>query len=77
MNVKKGLGEEMNIDWDDIPNKIWMKGRKICICTTFKECTPRLLACIEDNIYSKDGYGEAEGIEWAHVRKDYETPATL
>ena len=58
----------MSIDWDDIPTKIWMNNGKIAICTTFKQCTPRLLACIEDNIVEIDG---KEYIEWRHVEKDY------
>ncbi len=58
------------IDWDDIQNKIWMNNGKIVVCTTFKNATARLFACIEDNIVEIDGH---EFIEWQHVEKDYKS----
>lgn len=61
------------IDWDDISNKIWMNDGKIVVCTTFKNATPRLFSCIEDNIVEIDGL---EYIEWRHVEKDYKSTRT-
>lgn len=66
------------IDWDDLPNKIWMKDGKIVICSTIKNITPRLISCIEDNIidtsnYHDDGTPEyMEEINWNSVKDDYD-----
>lgn len=66
------------IDWDDIPNKIWMNNGKIVVCSTFKNATPRLFSFIEDNIIDTSSYhdnGEpeySEAIDWNNVRLDYE-----
>lgn len=58
----------MEINWDELPNKIWMKDGKIVVCSTLKNTTPRLFSCIEDNIIEIDSI---EFIEWRHVEKDY------
>ena len=58
------------IDWDLLPDKIWMEDGKIVICSTLKDNTDEIITFIEDNI--KIDSNNEEFIDWYAAQIDYE-----